>query len=82
MYYNISRVNAYSDSSECVIFDRCPIDYIAYSQYTANYQTTDIDDAFVQMMVPAVRQSLQHLDWLVFFDWWPMEMEDEWDPSD
>ena len=30
MYYNISRVNAYSDSTECVIFDRCPIDYIAH----------------------------------------------------
>ena len=80
MYYNISRVNAYSDSSECVNFDRCPIDYIAYSQYTANYQTTDIDDAFVEMMVPAVRQSLQNLDWLVFFpitNEWPVEMEDD-----
>ena len=67
MYYNISRVHAYSNSSDCVIFDRCPIDYIAYSQYTANYKTTDIDDAFVEMMVPAVRRSLQSLDWLVFF---------------
>ena len=80
MYYNISRVNAYSDSSNCVIFDRCPVDYIAYSQYTANYQTTDIDEGFVQMMVPAVRRALQQLDWLVFFpvtDDWPVEMEDD-----
>ena len=63
-----------------MIFDRCPIDYTTYSQYTANDQTTDIDDAFVQMMVPAVRRSLQHLDWLVFFpitNQWPVEMEDD-----
>ena len=31
MYYNISRVSAYSDSSMCDL-DRCPIDYMAYSQ--------------------------------------------------
>ena len=32
------------------------------------------------MMVPAVRQSLQNLDWLVFFpitNEWPVEMEDD-----
>ena len=51
------------------------VDYIAYSQYTANYQTTDIDDAFVQMMVPAVRRSLQQLDWLVFF---PITNDGQW----
>jgi hypothetical protein len=80
MYYNISRVHAYSNSSDCVIFDRCPIDYIAYSQYTANYKTTDIDDAFIEMMVPAVRRSLESLDWLVFFpitNEWPVEMEND-----
>ena len=80
MYYNISRVHAYSNSSDCVIFDRCPIDYIAYSQYTANYKTTDIDDAFVEMMVPAVRRSLESLDLLVFFpitNEWPVEMEND-----
>tara|TARA_B100002051_G_scaffold60666_1_gene56559 strand:- start:4119 stop:4478 length:360 start_codon:yes stop_codon:yes gene_type:complete len=63
-----------------VIFDRCPIDYTTYSQYTANDQTTDIDDAFVQMMVSVVRRSLQHLDWLVFSpitNQWPVEMEDD-----
>ena len=80
MYYNISRVNAYSDPGDCVIFDRCPVDYIAYSQYTANHRTTDIDDAFVGMMIPAVRQSLQKLDWLIFFpvtNDWPVQMEDD-----
>ena len=80
MYYNASRVNRYSGQSDCVIFDRAPVDYIAYSQYTANYGTTDIDDAFVEAMVPRVRETLQNLDLLVFIpitDLWPVEMEDD-----
>ena len=45
MYYNASRVKTYGFMSECVIFDRSPVDYIAYSQYTADYATTDVDNA-------------------------------------
>jgi hypothetical protein len=78
MYYNISRVYRYCEHTDDVIFDRCPIDYIAYSQYTANQASTDIDDAFVKSMVPVVRESLDHLDILAFVpksDAWPVEME-------
>ena len=47
LYYNISRVHRYCASSDDVIFDRAPVDYIAYSQYTANKGSSDINDAFV-----------------------------------
>lgn len=80
MYYNASRVNLYSSINDCVIFDRAPIDYIAYSQYTADKQTTDIDNAFVEAMVPRVRETLQRLDLVVFVpmtDRWPVDMEDD-----
>ena len=80
MYYNASRVNLYSSINDCVIFDRAPIDYIAYSQYTADKQTTDIDHAFVEAMVPRVRETLQRLDLVVFVpmtDRWPVDMEDD-----
>jgi len=80
MYYNASRVNAYQSSDACVIFDRAPVDYIAYSQYTADYSTTDINDAFVEAMVPRVRNTLQNLDLIVFIpisDQWPVNMEDD-----
>ena len=80
MYYNASRVNLYSSINDCVIFDRAPIDYIAYSQYTADKQTTDIDNAFVELMVPRVRETLQRLDLVVFVpmtDRWPVDMEDD-----
>lgn len=80
LYYNASRVNLYSTANDCVIFDRAPVDYIAYSQYTADQKTTDIDDNFVSAMVPRVRESLQRLDIIAFIpmtDRWPVEMEDD-----
>jgi hypothetical protein len=78
LYYNISRVHRYASSAADVIFDRAPVDYLAYSQFTADCRTTDIDDEFVASMVPAVRESLDHLDILAFVPGsqrWPVEME-------
>ena len=66
-FYNISRVKIYNQTSDNVIFDRPPIDSLAYSQYIANHGTTDIDDHFVEMMVAAVRDSLKNIDLLVLF---------------
>ena len=80
LYYSISRLNRYSTAAEHVIFDRAPVDYIAYSQYTANQHLTDIDDDFVLPMVSAVRESLDRLDILAFVpqsDDWPVAMEDD-----
>ena len=70
----------YWQPSECVIFDRCPVDYIAYSQYTSNYETTDIDDQFVESLAARVRDSLQNLDLLIFLpitSEWPVAMEND-----
>lgn len=78
LYYNISRVQRYAASADDVIFDRAPIDYLAYSQYTADTECTDIDDAFVASMVPAVAESLDRLDIVAFVpksDEWPVAME-------
>ncbi len=78
LYYNISRVHRYCASSDDVIFDRAPVDYIAYSQYTANQGSSDINDAFVASMIPAVRESLDRLDILAFVpksQEWPVEMQ-------
>ncbi len=80
LFYNISRIHRYENFADDVIFDRAPVDYLAYSQYTANQGSTDIDDAFVESMVPAVRESLDHLDILAFVprsEDWPVAMEDD-----
>jgi hypothetical protein len=56
------------------------VDYIAYSQYTANQASTDIDTAFVESMVPAAKECLDHLDILAFVpksQQWPVAMEED-----
>ena len=78
LYYSISRVHRYAAQADDVIFDRAPVDYLAYSQYTADAGSTDIDDAFVMSMVPAVIESLDRLDIIAFVpksEEWPVEME-------
>ena len=78
LHYCISRVHRYATSAADVIFDRAPVDYLAYSQFTADCGTTDIDDEFVESMVPAVRESLDRLDIIAFVPGsrrWPVAME-------
>jgi len=78
MFYSISRLHRFGLSTDRVIFDRAPIDYLAYSQYTADQGTTDIDAAFLSSMVAPIRESLDHLDILAFVPQsaeWPVEME-------
>lgn len=65
-YYNISRVMTYASAAEKVVFDRAPVDYIAYSKYTAHFGLTDLDEGFVESLVEPVRQSLTYLDLIVF----------------
>ena len=80
LYYSLSRVFRHSGPECQVIFDRAPVDYIAYSQYTADCGTTDIDQAFVESMVPAVRESLGHIDILAFVpksEDWPVHLEQD-----
>ena len=80
LYYNLSRIYRYSKPTDQVIFDRCPVDYIAYSQYTANQASTNIDAAFVESMIPAAKESLDHLDILAFVpksEQWPVAMEED-----
>jgi hypothetical protein len=80
LYYNIGRVHRYCLATDNVIFDRAPVDYLAYSMYTAAQGLSDIDNCFVESMVPVVRESLDRLDILAFVPKsaeWPVEMEDD-----
>ena len=66
LFYSISRVQQYQSPQDKLIFDRSPVDYIAYSLYTAHYNQTDLDMAFVKSLVEAVRQALTCVDVLFF----------------
>lgn len=54
------------DSSEHIIYDRCPLDNLAYSLWCNDKQVGGIDDEFISKCVPLVRESLRHLDILFF----------------
>lgn len=80
LYQNISRVKQYHDSSSQVIFDRSPVDYIAYSLYTERYHKTDLDMAFVESLIEPIREALEFIDLLIFVsinEKHPVEIEDD-----
>jgi len=49
-----------------VIFDRCPLDNIAYSIWACAKQESDIDTEFVEKCMPLVKESMKFLD-IIFF---------------
>jgi len=49
-----------------VIFDRCPIDNIAYSLYSYDKQLSDIDEEFIESCIPLVKESMKFID-IVFY---------------
>lgn len=80
LYHNISRVKQYTQPSCQVVFDRCPIDYIAYSLYTARHRQTDLNLAFVNSLIEPVREALQFLDVILFVplsEAHPVALEDD-----
>ena len=66
LFFNISRVQQYASKASRVVFDRSPVDYIAYSLYTAHHKQTDLDGAFVASLIEPVREALRFLDLIVF----------------
>lgn len=49
-----------------IIFDRCPLDNLAYSMWSFDKQATDIDKEFIDKCIPLVAESMKHLD-IIFF---------------
>jgi hypothetical protein len=53
-------------SADYVLFDRCPLDNLAYSLWCYDKGVGGIDDEFISKCIPIVRESLRLLD-VVFF---------------
>lgn len=49
-----------------IIFDRCPIDNIAYSLYSLDNGDSDIDENYIEECIPIVRESMKFLD-IIFY---------------
>jgi nicotinamide riboside kinase len=56
----------YNYGNKKMIFDRCPIDNLMYSMWSAEKGKTDIGDEFVEKSISLVRESLKFLDLIIF----------------
>ena len=64
--YSITRLNDFSNQPN-VIFDRCPIDFVAYSMYIMKQMGIDLNDSVVSERFPDIKEALENLDLIVFF---------------
>lgn len=55
-----------------VIFDRCPVDFIAYAMCVTNQDSIDINDSEISDSFSEVKEALNNLDLIVFL---PMTKE-------
>lgn len=53
-------------STDYVLFDRCPLDNLAYSLWLYDKGLGGVDDEFISKCIPIVRESLRFLD-IIFF---------------
>lgn len=63
--YSINQINNLSNEKN-VIFDRCPVDFIAYAMCMTDQDSLDINDSEVSERFPEVKEALNNLDLIVF----------------
>ncbi len=63
--YTIERLNQCAGITN-IIFDRCPVDYIAYAMYISQQDQLDINDNEIAERFPLIKMALQNLDLIVF----------------
>lgn len=62
---SINQLNECTNESN-IIFDRCPVDFLAYAMCVLGHDFIDINDSEVSQNFPEVKASLNHLDLIVF----------------
>ncbi|HET9843158.1 MAG TPA: AAA family ATPase [Gammaproteobacteria bacterium] len=63
--FSIHQIHQNAQES-LVIFDRCPIDYIAYAMLEAAYDEIDIHQTEIADRFPEVKEALNLLDLIIF----------------
>lgn len=61
----IDEMQKYSKEDK-IIFDRCPLDVLAYTLWSCEMRATDIEEDFVSELIPLVKESMKYLD-IIFF---------------
>lgn len=63
--YSIQRLNELSKHPN-VIFDRCPIDFVAYMMYAEKQLEINIHDSLISERFSDIKEALENLDLIVF----------------
>lgn len=63
--YSINQLNACANEKN-VIFDRCPVDFVAYAMCALSEDAVDINQSEVSERFPEIKEALNHLDLIVF----------------
>ena len=69
--YSLERLDFYAAQAN-VIFERCPIDFVAYSMYLLHQEGMTLEDTHVSEMFPEIKEALKNLDLIIFL---PMTKE-------
>ncbi len=65
LHYSIEQINQCKNEKN-VIFDRCPVDFIAYAMCSEELGSHDINDSEVAEIFPDVKDALNKLDLILF----------------
>ncbi|MBA2654057.1 MAG: AAA family ATPase [Gammaproteobacteria bacterium] len=63
--YSINLLNKCA-SEQNIIFDRCPVDFIAYAMCALDNDAIDINDSEISERFPDIKAALNNLDLIVF----------------
>ncbi len=69
--YIIERLHLHAGQAN-VIFDRCPIDFMAYSMHLLHQEEMNLYDSILHEKFPEIKEALENLDLIVFL---PMTKE-------
>lgn len=63
--FSIFQINE-SENEKNIIFDRCPVDFLAYAMCTLDQDDININDSEVVERFPDIKSALNNLDLIVF----------------
>jgi hypothetical protein len=63
--YSLNLLNDNANEQN-IIFDRCPVDFIAYALCTLDRDSINIHESEISERFPEIQEALDHLDLIVF----------------
>ncbi|MBS0186283.1 MAG: AAA family ATPase [Proteobacteria bacterium] len=66
--YSLEQLHKYAKYAheKNIIFDRCPVDFLAYAMYALDEDYIDINESEISEKFTEIKEALTHLDLIVF----------------